>query len=188
MPSIDYNGRITNRSRYWDEVLRRIPADRPIVGVEIGVWQGDLSSKLLAARPLLTLWLVDPWKLTKTGKASHSLAACAAAYDQACQVSRDNGGRGRLLRLSSQEAVTEFPEESLDLFFLDAIHTFEEINADIQAWLPKLKLGGWYGGRDFADRFAGVERETYRKNATVGVDRTWFIESTEIEPCHTQKT
>ncbi len=174
---MNYNGRITNRSCYWHEVLKRIPEDRPIVGVEVGVWEGNLSGKLLAARPLLTLWMIDPWQLTKTGWASRSQAACDVAYRRACEVSKRYRGRGRILRGPSQEVVTEFADESLDFFYLDAIHTFEEINRDIEAWLPKLKPGGWYGGRDFVDRWYGVERETYRINAAAGVDRTWFIES-----------
>ena len=176
---MNYHGRITNRSRYWHEVLRRIPEDRPVFGAEIGVWQGNLSRRLLAARPLLKIYMIDPWKLAATGKASHGQAACDAACDQSATVAAEYEGRARLLRLPSLEAVETLDVESLDFFFLDAIHTFEAINADIEAWLPKLKPGGWYGGRDFVDRWHGVERETYRKDATAGVDRTWFVNSTE---------
>lgn len=38
---------------------------------------------------------------------------------------------------------------SLEWVHLDAPHDYDGLKADIQAWLPKLKPGGWLSGDDY---------------------------------------
>jgi hypothetical protein len=54
-----------------------------------------------------------------------------------------------LMVMPPVRAAKMFPDESLSLVFLDAGHDYESVKADILAWLPKVKPGGWIGGDDY---------------------------------------
>lgn len=48
-------------------------------------------------------------------------------------------------------ASTFFHDRSIDWVHLDARHDREHLTADIRAWLPKVKKGGWLSGDDYND-------------------------------------
>ncbi len=50
----------------------------------------------------------------------------------------------------SLEAVNEFQDKSLAFVFIDASHKYEDVKNDINAWYPKIKLGGTLSGHDWA--------------------------------------
>ena len=54
-----------------------------------------------------------------------------------------------LIISDSVTASTFFPDHSIDWVHLDARHDREHLSQDINAWLPKVKPGGWLSGDDF---------------------------------------
>lgn len=54
-----------------------------------------------------------------------------------------------LLIADSVSASRLFADASVDWVHLDARHGYEAVKADIQAWLPKVKRGGWLSGDDY---------------------------------------
>ena len=54
-----------------------------------------------------------------------------------------------LLIASSLAASRLFGDASVDWVHLDARHDYASVKADIQAWLPKVKPGGWLSGDDY---------------------------------------
>ena len=61
-------------------------------------------------------------------------------------------GYGNMISLVIAESVNAsrlFADASIDWVHLDARHDYASLKADIQAWLPKVKLGGWLSGDDY---------------------------------------
>lgn len=56
-----------------------------------------------------------------------------------------------LIITNSLTAARLFEDASIDWVHLDARHDYEGVTADINAWLPKVKPGGWISGDDYAE-------------------------------------
>lgn len=54
-----------------------------------------------------------------------------------------------LLIADSMNAARLFADASVDWVHLDARHDYASVKSDIQAWLPKIKRGGWLSGDDY---------------------------------------
>ena len=137
------------------EVVARL-ANTPSPKVaEIGVFAGDMSRRLLSAREDLSLIMVDSWEgdgAAYTGKAVDFHAELSAAeqeayYDTAKRRVQFANGRAVIKRMRSVEAALDV--DKVDLAFLDADHSYEGCAADIEAWWPKVKPGGWLGFHDY---------------------------------------
>ncbi len=57
--------------------------------------------------------------------------------------------RIQLIISDSVGAARLFADASLDWVHLDARHDYASLKADIEAWLPKIKSGGWLSGDDY---------------------------------------
>ena len=84
---------------------------------------------------------------------------------------RDNYPNAMYLIMPSVDAAKMVDDGSLDMVYIDADHKYESVKADILAWLPKVKEGGYIGGHDFGrnenDRGWGVRKaveEIFGKN------------------------
>lgn len=49
----------------------------------------------------------------------------------------------------SLEAVNSFPDGSIAFVYIDAAHDYNNVKADILAWMPKVKKGGILAGHDY---------------------------------------
>jgi len=155
-----------------DFIRARYP--NPMI-VEVGTAFGGLGNRLLGELPTANLFAVDPflagydpldgqsallerWAAEQgLGRDAFSLAwAHALAADQAGQ----HGCRYHLFRRYSADAAEFFPDGSLDVVFVDGLHTYEGVSTDILAWGPKLRRPG--GSFIFNDlgfgMFPGVDR------------------------------
>ena len=50
----------------------------------------------------------------------------------------------RIVRARSHDVVNTYADESIDLLHQDSNHSEEVSVAEVRAWLPKLKPGGWW--------------------------------------------
>lgn len=179
------------KRKRWDAVLDRIATDRPVLGAEIGVWRGILSRKLLAERPELTLYLVDPWRTGKPGTSwMDSPSVCPRrpqrdfdiAYARAVEVTRGFGDRARIRKATSEAAARALRRRkvSLGFAFVDGDHSRKGCRADILDWLPLIAPGGWIGGHDFdrpdrGDVTGAVYSVFDRERVELDAESTWFV-------------
>jgi len=175
--------------RRWDELARRLPADRPVVGAEIGVWKGDMAKRMLARCPNLTLYMVDSWTAFEPGTRSYGSfstkhVASQESMDKCLAKARETtafaGSRAFIVKSDSVAAAEGFADGALDFVFIDARHTYEGCRQDIEAWYPKVKRGGLVCGHDYAhpDPQFEVTRavdEFFGRKPETGDDYTWFV-------------
>lgn len=57
-----------------------------------------------------------------------------------------------LIISDSVSASRLFSDGSLEWVHLDARHDYASVKADIEAWLPKVKAGGWLSGDDYDEQ------------------------------------
>ena len=62
------------------------------------------------------------------------------------------GEKITLIISDSVSAARLFSDASLDWVHLDARHDYASVKADIAAWLPKVRVGGWLSGDDYDEQ------------------------------------
>ena len=129
---------------------------------EIGCLEGVTAYHVSSRCESITkYYMVDPWQVFK-GEGTGKLAKVTQErWDKIhldiCQRFRSDP-RFEILRMASSQAVKLFNPESLDVVFIDALHTYDAVKADIKAWLPIVSHGGILCGDDYAGKYPGVSR------------------------------
>jgi hypothetical protein len=120
------------------------------VGVEVGVFLGNFSERILATWPG-ELVLVDVWKHLAHSEDPWNFDD--EKFDQILASVRERmapfGARARIERALSVDACRLFPDDYFDFVYIDADHSFQGCRADLALWWPKLKPGGLFSGHDY---------------------------------------
>lgn len=178
------------------EVLKRLNGAEHPRGAEIGVFAGDMSAALLRANPALHLDMIDSWEghggayMGDSGDWHAKLSQHAQDEFQRKALERTAfaSDRRMVVRSRSSDAAACLTVD-YDFVFLDADHSYEGVRADIAAWAPKIKPGGWLGGHDYENpnfpKFGVTRAVNEYASATgltveVGESLCWFIQM----PCH----
>jgi len=123
--------------------------------IEVGVFDGDFSERILAMNEPRELHLVDPWFPKDDGTLydgptqdfKDGKTASEALQEQYLQVTTRfareiASGRVVLHRTLSHDAAPLFPDAHFDWMYVDASHFYDDVKRDIAAFFPKLKPGG----------------------------------------------
>ena len=126
--------------------------------VELGTAFGGLADALLSALPLAELIAVDPFiggydmadttshmysqvaqeRTPAEGSSISAAWATALAYEQ----SHAHRCRYALLHNTSRAAAVSFEDGSVDVLFIDGLHTYSGVTGDLRAWWPKVRSDG----------------------------------------------
>lgn len=173
-------------------ILARAPHSALVV--EVGVLIGQMSEYLLAQRSDIGLVMVDNWlpaaeqpasyKATGDTHSGHDVARVRQHEAEARQRVKRFGVRARIMAMDSVRAAAILPGAGFDVVFLDADHSTEGVAADIAAWLPKVKPGGWIGGHDYrnndprwkfgVDAAVDAFAEETRRKIEIDANFTWW--------------
>ncbi len=133
---------------------------------EIGVKQGHLATRLLQNHSALTLYLIDRWlpspadsEYVKSGDPAANADSKQFAAWQAETRDRLAEFRERavIIRNESASAAAVCVHERLqfDLVYIDADHSYSGRLADLEAWTPLVKPGGWVAGGLWHSAYGG---------------------------------
>lgn len=89
-----------------------------------------------------------------TWRDARRTTAADAIYEGFVENMRDAGLDGivNVIRKPTAEAAEDFENESVDFVFIDGDRTWEALEADLEAWWPKVKAGGVLLCHDYTSR------------------------------------
>jgi hypothetical protein len=129
--------------------------------VEIGSCLGR-SSRALADNTYGRVTCVDTWGSVELRPDPANAVADFELFQHNCGDLIESD-KIRPVQMKSIHAAAHFRDlgESFNMIFIDAAHDYENVNADIGAWLTVLEPGGLICGHDFY-RYSGLDEAVLR--------------------------
>lgn len=168
----------------FDRILAGLPADKPSTFVEIGLWLGRSTAYLgveiiNSGKPVRWIGIdhfngqpeIVGWRAELVSQ-SHAMF-----LENTAPIAAKLQDRFRLLVSKSVPAAEQIPDDSVDVVWLDGAHDYSGVTADIQAWWPKLKVGGFIGGDDVI-KCIGVReavRDRFGDEAAKANEHWWLL-------------
>jgi predicted O-methyltransferase YrrM len=146
--------------------------------VEIGVWKGGSTSfmgvEIYNSGKKISFDAIDTFK----GSQEHGDVS-SFLYDEATFNLKPLLDLNviNLIKGHSLEVVLKYEDNSLDFCFIDGSHEYEDIKADLLAYLPKIKTGGILAGHDYDPIWPGVVKAV---EEVIGKENIKVIRSTFI--------
>jgi hypothetical protein len=155
-----------------DTMLASLPKNWGL-GVEIGVWQGWYTSKMLCYTSMNIVG-IDPWEATESYEdVSYTTenfnpfeeGPDGLLWQEARYVSTMNRlakiaprDRWSIMRSYSSRAAFFFVDETVDFVYIDGEHTYEAVKEDMKVWWSKVKTGGIMAGHDYNETNPGTKK------------------------------
>jgi Methyltransferase domain len=159
------------------------------VVAEIGSYGGE--STIIFAEACKTIHAIDPWSFSSTadmfigcGDAAIPASFAPRDYPSMAQVEAIFDARVspypnvRKIKADSDEAVGLFADASLDMVYIDALHTYDVVRRSIDLWQPRLKADGVMAGHDYSVYWPGVMQavnEAYGAPDRTFEDSSWAV-------------
>jgi len=116
---------------------------------DVGCWTGKSTVSFALACPKAEIIAIDWFKGSDGTKLA--MAAEGASVKEVLQSNLryfDVVNRVKIVELTSLQASTLFTDNYFDIVFIDADHRYLKVQADLNAWWPKVKSGGIFCGHD----------------------------------------
>lgn len=133
--------------------------------VEVGSWKGTSSAymavEIINSGKQIKFDCIDIWRAENNDAIyqTDEYVKHNKLYEHFIDNMKPVEGHYHAIQMPSVDAANLYQDNSLDFVFIDASHTYENVFADIKAYLPKIKKGGVIGGHDYHSS-EGVRRAT----------------------------
>lgn len=148
-PTVDWFGKMKRRGQVIAWLARKHGWTR---GAELGLWEGATMAFVLQECQSLHMIGVDLWTPQPDNPGPEGYEGWD--HDQHERTCRDRlaayGARATIIKGWTVEVAAQVDDASLDFVFIDADHSEKGVRADIAAWGPKIKPGGWMLGHDIS--------------------------------------
>lgn len=120
---------------FYKEIVEKFPFESKFV--EVGSWKGKssayMTTEIANSKKNISFYCVD--KGDEVDTFISNMKPLEKYYT--------------LMKMDSISAAKCFEDRSLDFVFIDASHEYEDVKDDINAWYPKVKIGGILAGHDY---------------------------------------
>lgn len=169
----------------YSRFIKEIPDNGHFV--EVGSWKGKsiayLGVEAINSGKTIKIDAVDTWQgsLNEPQHQNDPHVKTDTLYALFCENISSISSVINPVRFPSLEAAQQYADQSLDIVFIDACHTYECVKEDIQAWYPKVKVGGIIAGHDYSNAFMGVVQavdEFFGSGFVEKTDLCWVFRKT----------
>jgi predicted O-methyltransferase YrrM len=171
-------------ARRWDFLAGLMQELNLKTFVEVGCKEGRTTGHILKTIPDSTAIAIDPWMANPAEQNGDKTRETYEKWDFAKIEAEfwanvgEHKDRCTMLRMTSEDGA-RLSQPGQDIVFIDALHDYESVKADIAAWLPLVRSGGVLAGHDFNHKWPGVERAVAENfnlmEVGVGPDSVWFV-------------
>lgn len=158
----------------FGELYQRVVSEAPhgALFAEVGCWLGRSAAlmgvEIINADKDLHLYCIDHWK----GSVEHKDVP-ADLYEQFLANIAPVKSVITPVRGDSAKTAEKFPDRFFHFVFIDAGHEFDDVAADIEAWLPKVAPGGLIAGDDYGMQGVKSAVDELLPNAKLGNVGDW---------------
>lgn len=149
---------------YREDMVELVVREGWVRGAACGLGTCALLELMLEASPALSMIGVDHFVKEERKQ-------------RALNIAQRHVGRCTILVMRTGQAAPLIPDNSLDFVFIDAGHKYGCVRADLRAWWPKVRTGGWFGGHDYSAAHPGVVAAVTEKFGVVDVtdNHVWSL-------------
>ena len=157
-------------------LARLIKAERLEYIVELGVRDGQTYFHLLEKCPGIKLVGIDIWDKIPYRDAKDDLRLWPHSENErkVREQAKRYGARAMLFKGLTDDLCDNFHNDSVDLIFIDADHTYAAVKNDIINWRPKLRSGGFLTGHDIHWPEVRDAVDELVIHYEVGPDNVWY--------------
>lgn len=135
----------------FNQFVQQLPKDAVVA--EIGVQEGTFARFIVMHAHPKKLYLIDCWEhqdpqIFDDPDANVEQSKQDKIYNDVKRKFESNPNVVVLKKYSPQ-AASLFKDEYFDWIYIDSNHAYEAVKADLDAWWPKVKRGGYMCGHDY---------------------------------------
>ena len=140
---------------------------QPAVIAEVGVGLGDFSQQILGVCRPRQFIAIDSFTLHRLdslwGKSirDHFGEKTHEEFYRHRFASEIATGTVAVMNGNSSDMISALPDQSVDVFYVDADHSYEGVHRDLEALRPKVKPDGWIVMNDYTPAEIGLSNEPY---------------------------
>ena len=137
-------------------LINNVDTTNKINIAEIGVYMGRgttiWNTELLNSNISYEYYAIDHFE----GSSEHVSSNNQPNYEKAIEYLTPILKHINVIKGDSLSVSNQFNDEYFDIVYIDASHEYEFVKQDIEAWLPKVKKGGFICGDDYDKFWQGV--------------------------------
>jgi glycosyltransferase involved in cell wall biosynthesis len=151
------NGIMTMRDALFTEGLNDLIQSlegKNLIVAEVGSYAGESTSIFAKSDKISKVYAIDPWL---DGIKCEYVTFQNMGYVESL-FNEKTAGNPKIVKMKMLgEEASKNIDDSLDVVYIDAVHTYEAVKTDMPIWYPKVKIGGYLCGHDYdANTFPGV--------------------------------
>jgi hypothetical protein len=153
-----------NYQELYNLMVEKFPSGSKFI--EVGSWKGKsaaylaveiINSKKDIKIACIDLWAdcIDSWKGISEDQRNEHLKS-NYLYELFIKNTLSLSSVINPIRMDSISASKIYNDNTIDFIFIDANHDYDNVKKDIDAWYPKVKIGGIIAGHDYDKYWFGV--------------------------------